>query len=182
MKNNSIKNVVAVGIGAALFVVIGLISIPTPVPNTSVQLQYAVQALFAVIFGPVVGFLVGFIGHAVKDALQFGNPWWTWVIASGLFGAIIGLFRSRFQVEKGIFETKDITRFNVIQILSNAFVWIVVASLGDILFLGEAATKVFAQGVVSTIVNGLTVGIAGTFLILAYTKRQSKQGSLSKED
>ena len=41
----TIKQVVAVGIGAALFVVIGMINIPTPVPNTSIQLQYAVQAL-----------------------------------------------------------------------------------------------------------------------------------------
>ena len=44
MKNNSIRSVVATGIGAALFVVIGMISIPTPVPNTSIQLQYAVLA------------------------------------------------------------------------------------------------------------------------------------------
>ena len=63
MKNNSIRSVVATGIGAALFVVIGMISIPTPVPNTSIQLQYALQALFSVIFGPVVGFLTGFVGH-----------------------------------------------------------------------------------------------------------------------
>ena len=93
MKNNSIRSVVATGIGAALFVVIGMISIPTPVPNTSIQLQYALQALFSVIFGPVVGFLTGFIGHALKDSLQYGNPWWSWVIASGLFGLIVGLFR-----------------------------------------------------------------------------------------
>ena len=39
MKNQSIKQVVAIGVGAALFVVIGMISIPTPVPNTSIQLS-----------------------------------------------------------------------------------------------------------------------------------------------
>ena len=55
MKNQSIKQVVAIGVGAALFVVIGMISIPTPVPNTSIQLQYAVQSLLSIIFGPLVG-------------------------------------------------------------------------------------------------------------------------------
>ena len=35
----TIKQVVAVGIGAALFVVTGMINIPTPVPNTGVQRQ-----------------------------------------------------------------------------------------------------------------------------------------------
>ena len=45
MKNNnsSIKPVVAVGIGAALFFVLGrFVAIPSPVPNTNISLQYAV--------------------------------------------------------------------------------------------------------------------------------------------
>ena len=48
MKNNSIKTVVAVGIGAALFFVLGrFVAIPSPVPNTNISLQYAVLALLA---------------------------------------------------------------------------------------------------------------------------------------
>lgn len=57
MNTNTIKKVVATGIGAALFIIIGmLVNIPTPIPNTNIQLQYAVLALFAVIYGPGVGF------------------------------------------------------------------------------------------------------------------------------
>lgn len=45
MKNNSTKTVVAIGVGAALSVIIGIfINIPI-FGNTSIQLQYAVQAL-----------------------------------------------------------------------------------------------------------------------------------------
>ena len=56
MKNNSsIKTVVAVGIGAALFFVLGrFVAIPSPVPNTNISLQYAVLALLATMYGPVV--------------------------------------------------------------------------------------------------------------------------------
>ena len=181
MKNNSIRSVVATGIGAALFVVIGMISIPTPVPNTSIQLQYALQALFSVIFGPIVGFLTGFIGHALKDSLQYGNPWWSWVIASGLFGLIVGLFRKRIRVVQGIFDAKDIVSFNVIQLLANAVVWTVIAPLGDILIYNEPVNKVFVQGFVATISNGLTVAIAGTALFLAYARTQTKSESLKKD-
>ena len=55
MKNNSsIKTVVAVGIGAALFFVLGrFVAIPSPVPNTNISLQYAVLALLATMYGPV---------------------------------------------------------------------------------------------------------------------------------
>ena len=66
----SIKDVVAIGVGAALFVVIAMLQIPAPTPNTSIQLQYALQALFSVVFGPIVGFLIGLIGHAIKDAMS----------------------------------------------------------------------------------------------------------------
>ena len=113
MKNNSIKTVVATGIGAALFIIIGtLINIPTPIPNTNLQLQYAVVALFAVVYGPTVGFFSGFIGHALKDALQYGSPWWTWVLVSGLIGLSIGLVAKKIKIEKGQLTEKDLVWFN----------------------------------------------------------------------
>ena len=65
----SIKDVVAIGVGA-LFVVIAMLQIPAPAPNTSIQLQYALQALFSVVFGPIVGFLIGLIGHAIRTLCQ----------------------------------------------------------------------------------------------------------------
>ena len=55
----SIKDVVAIGVGAALFVVIAMIPIPAPAPNTNIQLQFALQALFSVIFWSDCWFLDG---------------------------------------------------------------------------------------------------------------------------
>lgn len=182
MKNIPIKTVVAIGIGAALFVVIGLvINIPTPAPNTSIQLQYAVQALLSLVFGPVAGFLVGFIGHFVKDAVTYG-AWWSWIIASGVFGLIIGLAKSRFRIEDGIFTGKDIVLFNVIQILANIVCWGVVAPVLDIIIYNEPIEKLFVQGLVAGIANAVSVGVAGTLLILVYAKTKMQQNSLSKED
>ena len=66
--NNSIKTVVAIGIGAALFFVLGrFVAIPSPVPNTNISLQYAVLGLLAAMYGPVAGGLIGFIGHTLID-------------------------------------------------------------------------------------------------------------------
>lgn len=177
----TIKQVVAVGIGAALFVVIGMINIPTPVPNTSIQLQYAVQALLSIIFGPIIGLLVGLIGHAIKDSLAGYGLWWTWIIASGLFGLVVGLFRKYVRVINGVFDWKDILIFNLIQLLANALVWGVLAPLGDVVIYQEAAEKVFAQGIVAGIANGVSVAIAGTLLLLAYAGTQTRAGRLKKD-
>ncbi len=68
MKNSNSKTFVAVGIGAALFFVLGrFVAIPSPVPNTNISLQYAVLGLLAAMYGPVAGALIGFIGHALID-------------------------------------------------------------------------------------------------------------------
>lgn len=180
MKNN-IQTVVATGVGAALFVVIGVtINIPTFVPNTSIQLQYAVQALLSIIFGPVVGFLVGFIGHTVKDSLSYG-PWWSWILASGVFGFIVAFVRNRLRVQEGIFELKDIVLFNIVQLVATVIAWGIIAPVLDIVIYSEAVNKVFTQGLVAGIVNSLTVGIAGTILLAVYAKSQTQTASLSKE-
>ena len=87
--NNSIKTVVAVGIGAALFFVLGrFVAIPSPVPNTNISLQYAVLALLAAMYGPVAGGLIGWIVVApVLDILIYAEPAKK-VFAQGVFAGI----------------------------------------------------------------------------------------------
>ena len=90
MKKNNVTTVVAVGIGAALFFVVGrFVAIPSPVPNTNISLQYAVLALLALLYGPVAGGLVGFIGHTLIDLSWGGSPWWSWIIASAVAGLLM---------------------------------------------------------------------------------------------
>ncbi|MDR1823709.1 MAG: ECF-type riboflavin transporter substrate-binding protein [Lactococcus lactis] len=182
MKNNSVKIVVATGIGAALFVIIGwLINIPTPIPNTSIQLQYAVLALFSALFGPLAGFLIGFIGHALKDSFLYGAPWWTWVLGSGLMGLFLAFGVKRETLTQGIFGNKEIIRFNIVQFLANVVVWGIIAPVGDVLVYSEPANKVFTQGIVAGLVNALTIAVAGTLLLKLYAATRTKSGSLDKE-
>ena len=73
MKKFSVKTIVAIGIGAALFFVLGrFVAIPSPVPNTSISVQYGLLAFLAVVYGPVAGALVGFIGHTLIDFATAG--------------------------------------------------------------------------------------------------------------
>ncbi|MGT2924919.1 ECF-type riboflavin transporter substrate-binding protein [Streptococcus caviae] len=181
MKNNSIKAVVATGIGAALFVIIGIfINIPL-FANTSIQLQYAVQAFLAVLFGPAVGFFTGLIGHMVKDMFAGYGIWWSWVIPSGLVGLGIGFLKNRLRVEQGLFTAKDVLTFNTVQVIINIIAWGIVAPLGDIVIFNEPASKVFVQGLLASVANALTIGIGATILLAVYAKTRTQSGSLSKD-
>lgn len=73
-----IREVVATGIGTALFVALTEVQIPVGfIPNTSLQPRAALLAFFAAVFGPVAGGIIGLLGHALGDALFYGSVWWS---------------------------------------------------------------------------------------------------------
>lgn len=183
MKSNvSIKTVVAVGIGAALFFVLGrFVAIPSGIPNTNISLQYAILGLLAVMYGPVAGGLIGFIGHTLIDLSWGGSPWWSWVIASALVGVVVGLLGKNIKLDEGEFGKKEIITFAIANIVANLAAWIVVAPVLDILIYAEPANKVFAQGAMAAVANSLTAVIVGALLAMAYSKTIAKKGSLDKE-
>lgn len=182
MKNSSIKTVVAVGIGAALFFVLGrFVAIPSPIPNTNISLQYAVLGLLAAMYGPVAGGLIGFIGHTLIDLSWGGTPWWSWVIASALTGVVVGLFAKKLNVQEGDFNKKKIITFTLANVVAHVIAWVVVAPVLDILIYAEPVNKVFAQGAFAAVSNIITAVVVGGLLILAYTKTIAKKGSLDKE-
>ncbi len=181
-KGLSIKTIVAIGIGAAVFVILGrFVSIPTGIPNTEIQTAYAFLALMSVVFGPIAGLLIGLIGHALKDAVFYGSIWWSWVIVSAFVGLFIGFFANRINIQSGIFGGKQILTFNIVQAVVQAIGWFLIAPTLDVLIYAEPANKVFVQGVIAGLSNIITVGVIGTILLVSYAKTRNKSDSLSVE-
>lgn len=150
-KQSSITTLVAIGVGAAVFFILGrFLSIPTGIPNTSIETTYPFLALMATIFGPFAGYGFGIVGRRLK-------------------------------VNEGIFTLKDAIQFNIGQVIVNVLSWVVIAPVLDILIYSEPANKVFLQGGVSALVNALSVGIIGTLLLKGYASTRTKSGSLRKE-
>ncbi len=178
-----IKEVVAIGIGTALFVVLTNVQVPFGIiPNTSLQSRVAILTFFSAVYGPIVGGAIGLIGHALGDAVFYGGVWWSWVFPSAVYGIIMGLFINKYGIKEGGFDKKAIILFNVVQVIANAVAWIVVAPILDILIYAEPAEKVFVQGVFAFIGNIVVAGVLGTLLAAAYSKIGAKSSSLSKED
>jgi energy-coupling factor transport system substrate-specific component len=175
------RTIVAIGLGAAIFTLLFMfVKIPSPVPETSFQTAYGVGAFFAALFGPIAGALIAFIGHALSDAVQYGSPWWSWVIASGVAGLVFGFAFRRTRAEEGEMGRRGIVTFNLIQIVGNVIAWVLVAPVLDILIYQEPANLVFAQGLTAAIMNIISAGVIGTLLLLAYSATRTKKGSLSK--
>ena len=182
MKNSPVKTIVSIGIGAALFFVLGrFVAIPSPVPNTSICIQYGLLAFMAVLFGPLAGALIGLIGHFLIDLSWGYGIWWSWVICSGIFGLLMGFAGKKIRLEDGTFGGKEIAIFNIAQVIAHLICWVVVAPILDIVMYAEPANKVFLQGLVGSVSYIVTTAIIGTLLCIAYAASKPKKGSLKEE-
>ena len=182
MKKFSVKTIVAIGIGAALFFVLGrFVAIPSPVPNVNICVQYGLLAFMAAVYGPVAGALIGFIGHTLID-FSFGwGIWWSWVIASGVFGLLMGIAAKSLKLENGEMGKKGLVKFNVSQLVCHAVTWIVVANVLDVLMFQEPLNKILVQSFFSTASNVISTAIVGSLLCVAYAATKTKAGSLTEE-
>ena len=182
MKKFSVKTIVAIGIGAALFFVLGkFVAIPSPVPNTSVTTQYGLLAFMSVVFGPIAGALIGFIGHMLIDFAAGWGIWWSWVIASGVFGLLMGFAAKALKINEDDLGKKGLIKFNIAQLVCHLICWMAVAPVLDVYMMGEPWDKLIAQGLMAGLGNAVTTAIVGSLLCVAYAATKTKAGSLSKE-
>ena len=182
MKKFSVKTIVAIGIGAALFFVLGrFVAIPSPVPNVNICVQYGLLAFMSVVFGPVAGALMGLIGHAFIDFSYGWGIWWSWVIASGVFGLLVGFAAKLMKMDEAEMGKKGLIKFNIGQVISHVICWGGVAPVLDILMFNEPLNKILLQSFFSTASNTVTTAIVGSLLCVAYAATKTKDGSLTKE-
>ena len=175
---SSTRTIVATGLGTAVFLVLFMfVKIPSPVPETNLQIAYGVSSFFAVVFGPLSGFFVAFVGHALTDFISYGSPWWSWVIASGISALITGLASKKLadKIESGVFDKHDMI------VIGNAAAWLLAAPLLDILLYAEPASLVFAQGGIAFVMDAIVSVVIGIILLKAYASTKTGKGSLSKE-
>lgn len=182
--NFSAKTVVVIAIGAALFGIGGLPMFGIPVfANTTLKPAMAILALFAVLFGPLVGLLIGLIGHWMTDLFAGWGVWITWIIGSGIVGLIIGLFPvlTRNRLEKGIFYTRDFILFVGLALIGNVIGYGCAAFL-DTIFYAEPFQKVFMQLLIIASGNTVLIALIGYFILNSVAKRNKQSTNLSESE
>lgn len=181
-KGLATRDVVAIGIGAALYGALSFAEIPVAT-NTSLRVSVALLVILGSIFGPVVGFLAGFIGHALHDALAYGSIWWSWVFLSGVIGLFAGFvtFDKEFNVLAGKVSKKHIFQLYLYSVIS-IIVGSIIAYAGDVFLYGEPATKVNIQLIAASAVNFAVIAIIGIPAIIALAKTRNKNSNLDIEE
>ncbi len=177
------KDILAIGIGTSLFVILTTVQIPIGIPNTYLQPRIAIIAFLAAVFGPVVGAASGVIGHILGDIIFYGFVWWSWVIPEAVLGIGIGLFSTKLAAREGFFTSaRKILLFNLVQIVTNAIAWILVAPILDIVIYSEPVNRSFVQGMFAFLGDIIVTGLLGTVLLIVYSTlmRNSEESHTEK--
>ena len=182
MQKFTVKTIVAIGIGAALFFLLARFASIPVFANTYISFQYAVLAFFAVLFGPIAGLLIGLIGHVLTD-LSFGyGLWWSWIVVSAIVGFGFGFIMKGVKADAGEFDNfKAILRFVIGVVIIHIVCWGAIAPALDILIYAEPASKVFVQGIIAGVANAVTTAVIGSILLFIYSKTRTRTGSLKKD-
>ncbi|MDY4610609.1 MAG: ECF-type riboflavin transporter substrate-binding protein [Sphaerochaetaceae bacterium] len=177
-----VQMVVVVAIGAALYGLGGLIGIPI-FANTTIKPAMAILALFAGVYGPVVGFLVGFLGHWITDLFAGWGVWFTWVLGSGIVGIVIGLYPmfTAHKLDEGIFGGKQAGIFILLSFLGN-FVGYCISALLDYFLFAEPLNKVVTQQLLIAFVNTVVIAILGSLLMALIARRNRNNTNLTLDE
>jgi len=170
----SVKTAVAIVIGAVLmFLLMRFIAVPSGVRNTSLNLGIAVLSIFAAIYGPLAGLLIGFIGHTLND-LTLGRISWSWVLAEALYGFVVGFLWKSYRLEEGRFGVKQALLFNTVQVVANMLAWVAVAPYLSTHIYHESAEIEYLQGLAAVVLDIAVVLILGTPFLFIYSGNMAK--------
>lgn len=172
------RTVVAIGVGAALYGVLGNFSF-TIAPNTYVKPALALLTIFGAMFGPVVGFLTGFIGHAITDMVAGWGIWWGWVAYSGIMGLFMGLIYTYrdFSVKNGVSHKGHVFYMGLMGIVG-ILVGALFAGAFDIFLMNEPADKMYIQMGAAVLANVLVLVVLGIPAVHGLTQINKKNSNL----
>jgi energy-coupling factor transport system substrate-specific component len=171
--------IVYAAIGAALYAVANWTTFAIQIPgteNVSVRPQYGLVTFFGYAFGPIVGFLTGFVGNVIGDQLTGWGAFtsWPWSLANGVAGLLAGVFAAMWVRREG---TGGI-------IVAAAIVAVAATVLGFLLIFIELVTQpelgfnaiLTTEYIPTIIANSIAAAIVTPILVLAWEPLREQLG------
>ena len=179
MKRSPLHTLIIIGVGTALFFLLGLLlAVPSPVPGGSIPFHYGLLSFLSVLYGPLVGLGVGLLGRLFLDLARGVGVWWSVIVASGVFGLLMGLAGRRFRFCRKPFRVSDAAAFILCSVVGHLISWVVLSPLLDAVLYGQPYGQMLLQGVVMCALNAVVTAVLGILLCslcTAFRRRKARR-------
>jgi energy-coupling factor transport system substrate-specific component len=156
------KEVVYAAIGAALYAVVTWAFNIWQIPGAG---------NVGIPFGPIVGFITGFVGNILADMLSGYGFWIWWDLGNGIMGLIPGLFSAMVYKYN---ETKSII-WGELSVILGAGLGIGLAAISEMWVSGaDINTVIFANFLPAFLTNIVWGLILLPILMIAYVQRSGR--------
>ena len=176
MKRSPLLTLIIIGAGTALFFLLGFVlRIPSPFPGGSLPVQFGLLGFLSVLYGPLAGLGIGLFGRLFVDLACGAGVWWSWIIASGAFGALMGLAGRRFRFCRRPFGLEDAAVFILSAVIIHLICWVVLSPLLDAVLYSEPYGRMLLQGLVTWAVNTAVTAVVGGILCIIWSACRSRK-------
>lgn len=160
------------GVGTALYAAFNVFFNILQLPGAqlvALRPSVCIPMFFGYAFGPIVGFVSGFLGNVISDAISWGGFWWNWDVGNGLMGLIPGL-AAYFLSKDEMYGRKGLVSVAVLAVLASV-IGMGFAAFTDYVFgygistIEEAIYALFLPAAVTNAING---AILTPILVSAY--------------
>ena len=170
------RQVVYGAIGAALYGVLSWASNFVPLPaagNVTFRPAVAVLIFFGTAYGPWVGFLAGFIGNTLGDAISGWGFFWNWSIGNGLMGLVAGLVSAQIKDFRAQGDIIKAVIYGVVGVaVGMLFFFLTEMFVGGI----DINTALVGYFVPAFIGNAVVVAVLLPVLMIAFAAVASRRG------
>lgn len=137
--------------------------------EAAIQPESIVTAFLAMLGGPIVGALVGFLGYIVASLLSHQIYYWGWAAANMVVGLGIGLYADRYYLPDGDFRGQKLIVFNLIQIIANGCAYLLVYPLSEVFLYANPVERSLQTGIEMFVVSSCVIGVGATLIGILYS-------------
>lgn len=170
------REVVFAALGAALYGVLSLATNMLALPaagNIALRPASCIPMFFGIVFGPWVGFISGFLGNIIGDALSGWGFWIWWDIGNGIMGMIPGFAAMLITSYR---DTKSLIIADVFVVIG-VIVGMGFSALSEIFVSGlDFATVFTGYFIPPTLTNIINGAILVPILMVAYDAIAARTG------
>ena len=179
MKRSPVNTLIVIGVGTALFFLLGrFLTVPSPVPGSSLPFHYGLLSFLSVVYGPAVGFCVGVLGRLFVELAWGPGLWWSSIVVSGVFGLTMGLAGRRFRFCRHPFGLADAAAFILCAVVCHFICWVVLSPILESILYGQPYGEMLLQGLVLCALNAFVTAVVGSllcFICSAFRRRKARQ-------